>query len=145
MIGDRDEAEDIVQAAFTVVHKRLAEFDRARPFPAWLFGIVRHIAERMRARSARRRRLLGKWGEHTVDEPRVPAPDVLLCARTRLEAVYDAMRVLSPMQRACFELVALRNVAPADAAAMHGISESTVRQHVFRARNSIRSAIGDDL
>jgi RNA polymerase sigma-70 factor (ECF subfamily) len=144
MIGDRDEAEDIVQAAFTVVHKRLAEFDRARPFPAWLFGIVRRIAERTRTRNARRKRLLGKWGAHTVDAPHAPAADVLLSARTRLEAVYDAMHILSPMQRACFELVAIRNVAPADAAAMHGISESTVRQHVFRARNAIRSAIGED-
>lgn len=144
LTGDRDEAEDIVQSAFAIVHRRLSEFDRARPFAAWLFGIVRHIAERNRARAARRKRLWGLWGTRIGDGLHAPAPDILLAARRELEAVYVAMRGLPPMQRACFELVAIRDVAPADAAAMHGITESTVRQHVFRARRAIRAALGED-
>jgi DNA-directed RNA polymerase specialized sigma24 family protein len=46
------------------------------------------------------------------------------------------------MQRACFELVALRDIPIEQAAAMHGISESTVRQHVFRARRALGNALG---
>jgi RNA polymerase sigma-70 factor (ECF subfamily) len=141
MVGDRDEAEDIVQSAFTIVHRRLAEFDRARPFPAWLFGIVRRLAERFRARAARRRRLWDLWGARHGDAPHAHAPDILLTARAELAEVYSAMRALPPMQQACFELVALRDVSTADAAAMHGISESTVRQHVFRARKAIRTVL----
>lgn len=144
MTGDRDEAEDVAQNAFTAVHRRLSEFDHARPFPAWLFGIVRHIAERGRARNARRMRLWHRWGTRSDDLASTPRPDVHLDAARELEVVYHAMRALSPMQRACFELVAVRNVTPADAAAMHGISESTVRQHVFRARRALRAAVGDE-
>ena len=50
-----------------------------------------------------------------------------------------AMGGLAPMPRACFELVALRDVPIAEVAAMHAISESTVRQHVFRARAALRA------
>jgi DNA-directed RNA polymerase specialized sigma24 family protein len=45
------------------------------------------------------------------------------------------------MQRACFELVAIRDLATEEVAAMHGISESTVRQHLFRARTALRYAL----
>jgi RNA polymerase sigma factor (sigma-70 family) len=54
------------------------------------------------------------------------------------------MEDLSPMQRACFELVAVRDLSIEEVAAMHGISESTVRQHVFRARVALRRALGGE-
>jgi DNA-directed RNA polymerase specialized sigma24 family protein len=47
------------------------------------------------------------------------------------------------MQRACFELVAVRDLTTEEVAAMHGISESTVRQHVFRARAALRGVLAD--
>ena len=50
--------------------------------------------------------------------------------------------LLPPMQRACFELVTIRGLSTHEVAAMHGISESTVRQHVFRARASLRDHLG---
>ena len=145
LVGDRDEAEDIVQDAFVIVHRRLAEFDHARPFPAWLFGIVRRLAERGRTRAARHKRLWELWGTRESDAPHELAPDGAHAARSQLEAVYVAMRALPPMQRVCFELVAIRDVAPADAAAMHGISEATVRQHVFRARKAIRTIVRENV
>jgi DNA-directed RNA polymerase specialized sigma24 family protein len=57
------------------------------------------------------------------------------------ERARDALPALSPMQRACFELVAVRAVPTGDVAAMHGITEATVRQHVFRARHALRAAV----
>ena len=53
----------------------------------------------------------------------------------------SAIEALSPMQRACFELVAVRGFSNDEVAAMHGISESTVRQHVFRARTVLRALL----
>ena len=52
-----------------------------------------------------------------------------------------AIETLSPMQRACFELVGLRGLSPREVAVMHGISEATVRQHVFRARSALQSVL----
>jgi RNA polymerase sigma factor (sigma-70 family) len=56
-------------------------------------------------------------------------------------AAKRAMETLSPMQRACFELVAVRGFSNEEVAAMHGITESTVRQHVFRARAVLRDML----
>jgi RNA polymerase sigma-70 factor (ECF subfamily) len=136
-VGDQDEAEDIVQDAFIIVHREARRFDAARPLAPWLFGIVRKLASNRVARAVRRSRLLALWhrdtgigqqSSATFDDP-------------AHEALADAIRTLPPMQRACFELVVLRGLSPRDVAAMHGIAESTVRQHVFRARNTLKSEL----
>jgi RNA polymerase sigma factor (sigma-70 family) len=67
--------------------------------------------------------------------------ETALLAGVDLERVRDLMRTLSPMQRACFELVTVRDLSPAEVGAMHDISEATVRQHVFRARQALRKAL----
>ena len=52
-----------------------------------------------------------------------------------------AVQELSPMQRACFELVMLHGLSNQEVALMHGITESTVRQHVFRARGVLKDVL----
>ena len=144
ILGDRDDAEDIVQDSFTVVLERARAFDATRPFPPWLFGIVRRLAQHRRARIARRARLLRLWGKGTVVDPEPVHIEPALVAGADLEIVRQAMRSLSPMQRACFELVTVRDLSPAEVGVMHDISESTVRQHVFRARQSLRKALNPE-
>ncbi len=141
LLGDRDDAEDIVQDAFTVVHKSARTFDAERPFAPWFFAIVRRLAANRGSRDLRRARLLRVWARGTIAEPAAPQPEDALLARLDAAAVNSAMGDLSPMQRACFELVAVRNFSTDEVAAMHGISESTVRQHVFRARAALRGVL----
>jgi DNA-directed RNA polymerase specialized sigma24 family protein len=54
------------------------------------------------------------------------------------------MQEFSPMQRACFELVAMRGVSIGEVAGMHNLSESTVRQHLFRARTVLSRALSPE-
>jgi len=124
-----------------VVHDRAHRFDPARPFAPWLFGIVRRLAEHNRARTARRWRLLRRWGKGTVAEPEPVHFEAAVLAGADMEQVRRAVMTLSPMQRACFELVTERELSPGEVADMHGISEATVRQHVFRARHALRRVL----
>ena len=142
LLGDRDDAEDVVQDAFTVVHRNARTFDAERGFPPWFFAIVRRLAANRRARELRRTRLLRWFQLGTLSEASHEAEDAAL-ARLDAAAVSRAVKVLSPMQRACFELVAVRGLATEEVAAMHGISPSTVRQHVFRARATLRGVLGE--
>jgi len=144
LIGDADDAEDIVQDAFTVVHREARAFDASRPFGPWLFGIVRRLASNRRVREARRSRLLRLWGRHPDASGSSLRGDEGIVARIDAEAAIRAFAGLPPMQRACFELVATRGLSASEVAAMHGIAESTVRQHVFRARAALRAALGED-
>ncbi|SRR6266540_3000294 len=137
-LGDRAEAEDIAQEAFIIVHKKASTFDADRPFAPWLFAIVRRLAANKRSRDLRRVRLLRLWGWASRTEPAATRAEVALIAGLDGESAIRAMRTLSAMQRACLELVVVRGLSIEEVAAMHGISESTVRQHLFRARVALR-------
>lgn len=143
LLGDRDDAEDVVQDAFTVVHREAGRFDVERPFAPWFFTIVRRLAANRRAGEARRARLLQLFGRSQPSESSsVHAEDAVIAGLDGAAAL-RAMKDLSPMQRACIELVVLRGLSTEEVAAMHGISASTVRQHVFRARAALRTVLGD--
>ena len=142
LIGDRDDAEDLVQQAFSVVYERAPSYERGRPFAPWLFGIVRRLASNAQARQTRRRWLWRKWGSRTEDL--AVLPDEHDDGAIPRGVTAAALTALSPMQRACFELVALRDLPISEVAAMYGIAEATVRQHVFRARRELRLALSSD-
>ncbi|HEX4683384.1 MAG TPA: RNA polymerase sigma factor [Gemmatimonadaceae bacterium] len=135
LVGDADEAEDVVQDAFTVIHREATRFERGRPFAPWCFAIVRRLAANRRAREARRARLRRLWHSGPAT---APSHEDATLARVDAAAVWRAMADLPAMQRACFELVVVRGLPIDEVAAMHGITASTVRQHVFRARAVLR-------
>lgn len=140
-LGDRNDAEDTVQDAFTVVYRNMHTFDADRPFAPWFFAIIRRLAANRRSREVRRARLLRLWGWAIGRELASSRAEVTLVAHLDAAAATRAMEMLAPMQRACFELVVIRGLSTKEVAAMHGISESTVRQHVFRARTTLRSVL----
>jgi RNA polymerase sigma-70 factor (ECF subfamily) len=143
LVGDRDDAEDVVQDAFTVVYEKGRAFDASRPFTPWLYAIVRRLAANRRTRDSRRARLLQRWSVDTYPQSILPLVDGEMDVAADAAAINRAMADLPPMQRACFELVALRQCAPSEVALMHDIAESTVRQHVFRARAKLRKLLDD--
>ena len=140
-LGSLDEAEDIVQDALLIVHRDARRFDATRPFAPWFYAIVKRLAANRRSRRLRRARLFRLWRGRLTREPASPPAEAALNASLDAGAAARAMRTLTPMQRACFELVEIRGLSSQEAAVMHGISESTVRQHVFRARASLRSVL----
>ena len=139
LTGDRDDAEDIVQAAFILAIERADALDPSRPFAPWLFGVVRRLALKRRVRQARRSRLWQRW--RAPGDGEAAGNDSSLDAASDLALVRRELQTLPAMQQACFELVALRDVAVEDVAAMYEISPSTVRQHVFRARRELRARL----
>jgi RNA polymerase sigma-70 factor, ECF subfamily len=138
LMGNRDDAEDIVQSAFILASQRAAEFEAGRPFAPWLFAVVRRLAFKAHERRAHRQHLWRRWwneASSSVD------PSGQLDVASDVAVVRREMAALPPMQRVCFELVVLRDVAVEDVAAMYEIAASTVRQHVFRARRELRSRL----
>lgn len=140
LMGDADDADDVVQDAFTIVYRDAARFERGRPFGPWCFAIVRRLAANRRARTARRAKLFQFWRGAPVAAASHEGPAL---ARVDAEAAMRAVAHLPPMQRACFELVVVRELSIEEVAVMHDITESTVRQHVFRARAALRGALGE--
>src|SRR5579884_2585774 len=91
LLGDADDAEDVVQDAFTIVYREAGAFDTSRPFGPWLFGIVRRLASNRRARDARRFRLLRMWGTHPDSSSAADRADDAIAARIDSEAAARAV------------------------------------------------------
>lgn len=65
-------ADDAAQEVFLVVHRRLATYDAAQPFRAWLWGIARHVASNHRRSAARNARRVDALASERVPERAAP-------------------------------------------------------------------------
>lgn len=136
-----EDAEDIVQEVFRRVVNTIQRFDAERPFAPWFFTILRNVA-RSRA-TERARRLYAALDESEPDQ--APTPDEVvefLELQTRLDLELES---LSEMQRACFRLCVLEGLSSKEVAIALGVTDQTVRTHVFRARQSLRKAVLPDV
>jgi RNA polymerase sigma-70 factor (ECF subfamily) len=101
IVADRSLAEDIVQSAFLKAAKKIDQYDSQRPFRPWFLRMVVNDC----IKAARRQKR-----ESSLDQPsdailiwltdQAPGPELLLEARELRQSVWDALRQLSPEQRA---------------------------------------------
>lgn len=132
-----EDAEDIVQETFRRVVNTINRFDSARPFAPWFFTILRNVARS--AVGDRARRLYAALHESEPDQ--APTPDEVV-EYQELQATFDLeLESLSEMQRACFRLCVLEGFSSKEVASALGVTDQTVRTHVFRARQSMRKAV----
>lgn len=110
ILGDRGDAEDILQDIYLNLDRRAASFDPDRGSPiAWLATITRNRAiDRLRARAARPHVTIDQAGE--VPDP---SPD----AATLLEAVQDSARL-----EACLDELEARHAGAIRSAFLDGVS-----------------------
>ncbi|MDP9185112.1 MAG: SigE family RNA polymerase sigma factor [Actinomycetota bacterium] len=136
ILRDRGRAEDIAQDAFTQLYTHWRKVSRYERPDAW----VRRIAIRMAVRQQKRDRLRSVL-ERTEVEPASDHPiDFDLAA---------AMKDLSPTQRAVVVLYYYEDRPTAEIVEILGMSQSTVRVHLSRARRHLaellREEVGDDV
>ena len=130
---DHGHAEEITQDAFVKLLQRWSSVSSYERPDAW----VRRVAIRMAVKQTKRERL-GRQRERLVevrDRPvSWPDPDV---ARS--------VGKLSPMQRAVVVLFYWEDLSVFDIAHALGVSESTVKQHLFRARAKLADLLGEEV
>lgn len=135
LVGDPDDAEDVVAEAFVIALDRASTFREGESLGPWLYGIVRRVSAKYRRRASRRRWLLRAWRP----ESREADPGAIVAIRDSLDRVAAIVQQLPAMQRQCFDLVVQSGLDITEVATMFDIAPSTVRQHVHRAREAIRS------
>jgi RNA polymerase sigma-70 factor (ECF subfamily) len=136
-VPTREDAEDVVQDTFRRVLSSLDRFDPERSFEPWFFTILRNTARN----AARHRQVRAHEPLATEQESSQPGPyeqtrrDEL---RTRL---VQAIEALPTMQQTCFRLCLVEGLTSAEAASAVGLAESTVRVHVFKARQALQKLL----
>jgi RNA polymerase sigma factor (sigma-70 family) len=132
VIGDRARAEEVAQDAYLKMFQRWSTVRRYERPDAW----ARRVAIRMAIKQAkrdRRRTELERLAVERDDHASLPDPDLAACVAR-----------LSPMQRAVVVLYYWEDNSVFDIARALQVSESTVKQHLFRARARLAVALGEE-
>jgi len=137
----RDEAQDLVQKALTLVYTSVQQLHDEERFVPWLFAIARNVrTTAAQAWWARSRREAG--GLELAGDP--PAPhDAAQCEREetqarRIAALRDALAQLPPRQRQCLLLRVRDEMSYEEIAGTLQLSVHTVRNHIAQAKESLR-------
>ncbi len=140
-LGIRDhDRDDVVHDVFLVVHRKLAEFDAARPLRPWLFGIAYRVALGQKRRFGYSRELLAaaESSEHVDAKPRA---DEELENEERRRMVHEALDHLDDEKRAVFILHELDEIAMPEIATTLGIPANTAYSRLRLARQDFRQAL----
>lgn len=135
MVGDRHQAEDLVQDAFRSAWKSRTLYDETRGERAWLTAILR-------------RRVVDHWRRKpnfnvvSVEFP----PDVAIAGYDPLAMSYtDEMQLaldkLSPELKETLLLVVVAELTHQEAADLLGVPLGTVLSRVSRARSRLREVL----
>jgi RNA polymerase sigma-70 factor (ECF subfamily) len=137
LLGDRSDAEDLVQDAFLRALDRLPLLDPDRPFGPWFYTLLRNLGiNQLRARKVR----------HTEPEALDAAsgdalPDEAMI-RTEVRERFDAaLAALSPRQREIVMLFEVEGWKGVEIAEHLGLTPENVRWHLHQARKLLRTAL----
>jgi RNA polymerase sigma factor (sigma-70 family) len=149
-LRDAAEADEAVQDAFVKAFSHFASYDRTRPFEIWFTRIlVNACLDRVKARKRRLRWQVG-LGDQS-DERLVPeqptasdSPEAALLQQERAQHLMAAIRELPNRQRTVVVLSHLDGRTTREVSEATGLSESTVRVHLFRGLRRLRSLMTHD-
>jgi RNA polymerase sigma-70 factor, ECF subfamily len=112
-VGTRD-AEDVAQEVFMQVHRKLNEYDSARPIRAWLYGFAFRAASEYRRSARQRREVLGQ-GESDCAAV-VASADDLLIAQQEQQLATQALEQVDFERRAVLVAYELHEIPMKDIA-----------------------------
>ena len=137
LLGQRQDAEDVVQDAFLAALTGLDSFERGRPFGPWLLRIVVNRAINLRKSRALRR------AEPIPEEiaSRQASPLEAAERSQRRDELRRALAELAEPQRWIVELFELDGFTSPEIAEMLEMTEGTVRWHLHQARRALRAAL----
>ena len=145
-LRDAHDTDEAVQDAFVKVFTHITSYREELPFEVWFTRIL--VNGCLDVRKARARRL--RWtlpmttgSEFAAHEPVAPqpGPEARLVASERGRQIAAAVEKLPDRQRTVFTLCQVAEQSTSEVSAALGLSEATVRVHLFRAIHKLRTLL----
>jgi RNA polymerase sigma-70 factor (ECF subfamily) len=137
LLGNREDAEDLVQETFIAVLQKIDTFQRGRAFSPWFFRVL--VNRGLNARKSRALRTTDELPEHAASGGASPERSAERAElRGRLRTALDG---LPERQRVIVELFELEGFGSGEIAEILEISDGTVRWHLHEARKTLRQAL----
>lgn len=137
LLGAAEDAEDAAQEVFLRLFLNLEHLDPARPLAAWLYRVTVNVCRTF----GRRRRARPTVPLADRAEPIHAGADPAAVAEREQEhqMVTQGLETLARKERATVVLHDLEGLSVREVAAALDVSEVTVRTHLCRARQKMRS------
>jgi RNA polymerase sigma-70 factor (ECF subfamily) len=140
MLGDLEEARDVVQVTFFRIWEHRARFDERWSPNTWIYRIANNLAiDQLRSRKSRERSV-EPVRRHLRQVADANGESSLAGLRQNevLAIFRELSAVLSDRQRSVFLLREVEGLSSQEVAEVVGCRESTVRNHLFSARKILR-------
>jgi RNA polymerase sigma-70 factor, ECF subfamily len=134
VLGDREDARDVVQAAFVKAWEKLGTFDPRYRFFSWMYRIV--VNESLNARERRRGAVPLSAGLATAG-----GPEDALRSRERADALQSALLRLSTEDRRVIALRHFAELSYAEIGEALELNEKTVKSRLHEARRRLGRAL----
>lgn len=144
-VRDRAAAEDLTQDCFCKAYKGWKGFRGDSSVITWLMhiavNVVRDFGRNQRLQFWRRARMIDPTsvGEYLAD--RTVSPEANVVMQERLRAIWEAAAAMPPRQRTAFLLRFVEDMELHEIAVAMGVSEGSVKVHLFRAVHALRKTL----
>ena len=139
LLSDAAAAEDVVQETFTALPRAVLGFRADVDLETFLLAIAVKRARHHRRAAARRQRALVRLAKEQRHPARDPEQETYRRELgLRLAAALDRLPLA---QRIAFVLCEIEELTSAQAAAVAGVPEATVRTRLFHARRRLRDRL----
>ena len=154
-VRDRAQAEEVTQDAFIRAHRGLVNFRGDSAFSTWLYQIATNLARnrywywwrRKRDKSVSFDAPVSADNSTTLADlipAEVETPDDITVTQEFIDRIAQGMEKLSAKHREILTLRNIKNLSYEEIADILGISVGTVKSRIARARESLRSKLGED-
>ena len=142
-LRDAHDADEAVQDAFVKVFTHIISYREDLPFEVWFTRILVNACLDLRKSRSRRLRWavpMSATSEIAPAEPAAPdpSPEQRLVSKERAAEITTAVDALPDRQRTVFTLCHVAEQTTAEVSQALGLSEATVRVHLFRAVRKLR-------
>jgi RNA polymerase sigma-70 factor, ECF subfamily len=138
LLGDEEEARDVVQEAFVRVYRSMDRFDERRPFYTWFYRIVTNLAIDHLRHMRLTRRIASEEATESLAGGAPPSSPVESNETRR--NVRRALDLLPPKFKAVMVLRELHGLSCKEIATIVSSTHATVRWRMHRARKLFREA-----
>ena len=141
LIGNEEDARDVVQEAYLRAYKGLKRFRGDAAFTTWMYRITANCASSHLARRRQDRHEALDEDSQLADERPEADPERRMATRADREMLHDALQSLSPDMRAVIVLRDIYDLPHEAIAAELGISEGAAKVRLHRARKRLRERL----
>ena len=145
-LRDAHDADEAVQDAFVKVFTHITSYREDLSFEVWFTRILVNACLDLRKSRSRRLRWSAPLSTGYDAKPLDPVavdqtPEQRLVSRERANEISAALETLPGRQRAVFTLCHIAEQTTAEVSLALGVSEATVRVHLFRAIRKLRKVL----